>query len=138
MVSNNPNAQDQLRSHSLDEDIVPILFQPGFQLCLPVALLDAGVRPIFERRSQEGDSENDCRQCDGQDKNSVGHVVKSRWRDQSYRLLFSSSIKGRRCQGKSVLPCYSKERARIYKTVYIVKFQSVAFKRQAVLSRSDR
>lgn len=84
MVSNNPNAQVQSRSHSIDEDIVPIFFQPGFQLCPPAALVDTGVRPISKRRSQEGDPENDCRQCDGQDKNSVGHVVKSRRRDQSY------------------------------------------------------
>lgn len=83
-MSDKPDADAQSRSHSFDDDIVPIIFQPGFQPCLPGALINAGVRPIFERRAQKGDPENDCRQCDGQDKNSVGHVVQSRMRDQSY------------------------------------------------------
>jgi hypothetical protein len=84
VVSDKPDADAQSRSHSFDDDKVPIFFQPGFQICLTVALVDAGVRPIFERRAQKGDPENDSRQCDGQDKNSVGHVVQSRMRDQSY------------------------------------------------------
>jgi hypothetical protein len=84
VVSAKPDADAQSRSHSFDDDKVSIFFQPGFQICLMVALVDAGVRPIFERRAQKGDPENDCRQCDGQDKNSVGHVVQSRMRNQSY------------------------------------------------------
>jgi hypothetical protein len=84
VVSATPDADAQSRSHSFDNDKVPIFFQPGFQICLTVALVDAGVRQIFERRAQKGESENDCRKCDGQDKNSVGHVVQSRMRDQSY------------------------------------------------------
>jgi len=84
VVSDITDADAQSRSHSFDDDKVPIFFQPGFHICLTVALVDAGVRPIFERRAQKGDPENDCRQCGGQDKNSVGHVVQSLMRDQSY------------------------------------------------------
>jgi hypothetical protein len=84
VVNDTPDADAQSRPLSFDDDKVPIFFQPGFQLCLTVAMVDAGVRPIFERWAQKGDPENDCRQCDGQDKNSVGHVVKSLERNQSY------------------------------------------------------
>jgi hypothetical protein len=51
MVSDKPDADAKFRSHLFDDDIVPIFFQPGFQLCPPISLIDAGVRPIFERRS---------------------------------------------------------------------------------------
>jgi len=84
MVNDKTDADAQSRSHSFDDDVVPIFFQPGFQPCFPGALVNAGVRPIFECRAQKSDPENDCRQCDGQDKNSVGHVVKSRVNDLSY------------------------------------------------------
>jgi hypothetical protein len=84
VVSDITDADAQSRSHSFDDDKVPIFFQPGFHICLTVALVDAVIRPIFERRAQKGDPENDCRQCGGQDKNSVGHVVQSFMRDQSY------------------------------------------------------
>jgi len=84
VVSDKTDADAQSRSHSFDDDKVPIFFQSGFHICLTVALVDAGIRPIFERRAKKGDPENDCRQCGGQDKNSVGHVVQSLMRDQSY------------------------------------------------------
>ena len=51
MVSDKFDADAKFRSDLFDDDKVPIFFQPGFQLCPPVALVDAGVRPIFERRS---------------------------------------------------------------------------------------
>ena len=33
----------KIRFHSFDDDKEPIFFQPGFQLCPPVALVGAGV-----------------------------------------------------------------------------------------------
>ena len=51
MVSDKPDADAKFRSYLFDDDIVPIFFQPGFQLLPVIALIDAGVRPIFERRS---------------------------------------------------------------------------------------
>ena len=50
MVSDKSDLDAKYRFDLFDDDKVSIFFQPGFQFCPPVALVDTGVRPIFERR----------------------------------------------------------------------------------------